>query len=250
MASIWYGVDPLAEKYPNVSGYTYCLGNPVKLIDPDGYSPISIFAKLAAKQGAKAAAKTILKRYITRKLKNYSSKKWAQHFADDALTAIDLATTESWWEYAIEVIPVAGDAFGGYKLTKQGQAVWKIIQRIKSRAAAIEKGLKGTSKLRKALGLTSGEAHHIIPVELLKENNVVQDAVAAGFDFNGVVNGVQATKHHGPHNEYTKMVRRALDDFKKTYPDYTPEQAKVFLENLAGDLKKNIQNNKNEFIRQ
>jgi hypothetical protein len=42
MASIWYGVDPLAEKYPYVSGYVYCTGNPIKLIDmlgeePDGY---------------------------------------------------------------------------------------------------------------------------------------------------------------------------------------------------------------------
>ncbi len=36
VASIWYGVDPLTEKYQNVSGYTYCLGNPVKLIDSDG----------------------------------------------------------------------------------------------------------------------------------------------------------------------------------------------------------------------
>ena len=36
MASIWYGVDPLTEKYPNVSAYTYCLGNPVRLIDTDG----------------------------------------------------------------------------------------------------------------------------------------------------------------------------------------------------------------------
>ena len=34
--SLWYGVDPMAEKYPNVGGYIYCVGNPVKLIDPNG----------------------------------------------------------------------------------------------------------------------------------------------------------------------------------------------------------------------
>ena len=38
-ASIWYGVDPLAEKYTNVGGYTYCLGNPIKLVDTDGKRP-------------------------------------------------------------------------------------------------------------------------------------------------------------------------------------------------------------------
>jgi len=33
---IWYSVDQLAEKYPNVSSYVYCMNNPVKYIDPDG----------------------------------------------------------------------------------------------------------------------------------------------------------------------------------------------------------------------
>ena len=36
ITSMWYGVDPLAEKYPNVSAFVYCMGNPVKLFDPDG----------------------------------------------------------------------------------------------------------------------------------------------------------------------------------------------------------------------
>ena len=36
MASIWYGLDPLAEKYATVGGFVYCIGNPVRLVDPDG----------------------------------------------------------------------------------------------------------------------------------------------------------------------------------------------------------------------
>jgi RHS repeat-associated protein len=36
---VWYGVDPLAERSPNVGGYVYCLGNPVVLVDPDGRIP-------------------------------------------------------------------------------------------------------------------------------------------------------------------------------------------------------------------
>jgi RHS repeat-associated protein len=34
--SIWLSVDPMADKYPSMSAYMYCAGNPVKLIDPDG----------------------------------------------------------------------------------------------------------------------------------------------------------------------------------------------------------------------
>jgi hypothetical protein len=35
-SSVWYSVDPLAHKYPNYSPYVYCMGNPVKYVDPDG----------------------------------------------------------------------------------------------------------------------------------------------------------------------------------------------------------------------
>ena len=34
--SIWLSVDPLADKYPGLSPYTYCADNPVKLVDPNG----------------------------------------------------------------------------------------------------------------------------------------------------------------------------------------------------------------------
>ena len=33
---IWLSPDPMQLKYPHVSSYAYCMGNPLKLIDPDG----------------------------------------------------------------------------------------------------------------------------------------------------------------------------------------------------------------------
>ena len=34
--SLWYGVDPLAEKYPSIGGYSYCAGNPIIRIELNG----------------------------------------------------------------------------------------------------------------------------------------------------------------------------------------------------------------------
>ena len=34
--SIWFSVDPLSDKYPNLTPYAYCANNPVRFVDPDG----------------------------------------------------------------------------------------------------------------------------------------------------------------------------------------------------------------------
>ena len=34
--SVWLSVDPLSDKYPTMSPYTYCANNPIMMVDPDG----------------------------------------------------------------------------------------------------------------------------------------------------------------------------------------------------------------------
>ena len=36
LMTMWLSVDPLADKYPNISPYNYCMWNPAKLVDPNG----------------------------------------------------------------------------------------------------------------------------------------------------------------------------------------------------------------------
>ena len=43
--SIWLSVDPLAEKFPGVSPYTFCLNNPLIYVDPDGRTPYPVLDK-------------------------------------------------------------------------------------------------------------------------------------------------------------------------------------------------------------
>ena len=33
---MWLSVDPLSDKYPNISSYAYCAWNPIKFYDPNG----------------------------------------------------------------------------------------------------------------------------------------------------------------------------------------------------------------------
>jgi RHS repeat-associated protein len=40
--SLWYGVDPMAEKALSWTPYNYCLNNPIRLVDPDGRTPYPI----------------------------------------------------------------------------------------------------------------------------------------------------------------------------------------------------------------
>ena len=40
--SKWLSPDPLSDKYPEISPYSYCNWNPVKYIDPDGRDVISV----------------------------------------------------------------------------------------------------------------------------------------------------------------------------------------------------------------
>ena len=40
--SIWLSVDPMSDKYPSLSPYTYCANNPVKLVDPNGETFVGV----------------------------------------------------------------------------------------------------------------------------------------------------------------------------------------------------------------
>ena len=53
-------MDPLAEKTPGVSPYAYCMGNPVRYVDPEGKSAWSKLGKAAFKV-TKAVAKNGVK---------------------------------------------------------------------------------------------------------------------------------------------------------------------------------------------
>ena len=36
----WLSVDPMTDKYPNISPYNYCMWNPIRLVDPNGMDTV------------------------------------------------------------------------------------------------------------------------------------------------------------------------------------------------------------------
>lgn len=95
------------------------------------------------------------------------------------------------------------------------------------------------------MGLEPGlEAHHLIPIEALKKLEVVQAAVTAGFDINGVLNGIAASRntHLVGHREWNIMVMDALRNWAERHPGYTNQEARQYIEHeliphLANEFK-------------
>ena len=45
LMTMWLSVDPMADKYSNVSPYNYCMWNPIKLVDPEGMDTVYVNAE-------------------------------------------------------------------------------------------------------------------------------------------------------------------------------------------------------------
>jgi hypothetical protein len=94
--------------------------------------------------------------------------------------------------------------------------------------------VKNRHELRTSLGLTDTavQAHHIIPVEVLKSNRVIQSAVAGGFEFNGIRNGLGLRQkiHLGGHDAYNELLEQRLSAWALKNPNYTPSKARNFIE--------------------
>jgi hypothetical protein len=161
---------------------------------------------------------------------------------------------------AISMVPIVGDALGkGTKYTIKATKFFKVGERVFQSAkqsalyeimykaygnsskiadAIWDAGRGGANKLAKALGTkgTGKIAHHIIPVGVLTDNKVVQEAIEEGFDFNGIINGIGLDKAFHPtnHFDYSEGVNKLIDATREAFPDLS---SKEVVEKVATQLK-------------
>ena len=114
----------------------------------------------------------------------------------------------------------------------------------------VQNTIKNRGGLRGTINGTTAtqDAHHIIPVQLLKENDVVKKAVEGGFSFNTSANGLGIEKYvkatgagrHGPHPSYTNQIRNYLTRWANDNPGFTPQMARDELADVVNAVKNKI----------
>ena len=209
-------IDPKAESFYHISPYAYCAGDPVNLVDPDGEFPDIIWDVANFIIGAKSFAK------------NISEGNFKEALVDFGGMTLDLTCAA-----------FPGVTAGVSTLIQATRSGVKLAAKYSDEAVNLALTGARNGKLRKALGLKpgSGDAHHIIPVQLLKEEEVVKSAVTAGFDFNGAINGIEVMQHHGSHQNYTEAIRTRIKKWMEKNKNYTPEDAKDFIEELTTEFR-------------
>lgn len=204
----WDRVDPLCEKYYSISPYAYCHNNPAMFVDPDGNSPLSALIKATAKQGVKAGIKSYVKNNIERRLKNYMSKDMLKQFAkdaDDVMGTLD----NSWWENALELVPVAGDIYGSTKFVKQVTKAYDKLQDLEN---------KYVGEIYKSL--PKGQRDKFVKNMRSKGVADARKDQAKGLDVGGDVKYEKGGKTDGHHTEKVsenpdKMTDPRTIEFKK-----------------------------------
>ena len=136
--SIWLSVDPMAAKYPSLSSYVYCADNSIKLIDPNGESPIKPIKTIIniIKKAYEIYKKT--GRLTPKALKNAGLEEIID-IAGDLYTIFD---SESSY---LDIIKASVDLFVGTELNKKGEKA--VVESASNIANKVKR--EASAKLRK-----------------------------------------------------------------------------------------------------
>jgi hypothetical protein len=108
---------------------------------------------------------------------------------------------------------------------------------------AVAEAIMQRPNLRDNLGITDKrEAHHLIPVEILKKQGMMRLLVESGWNFNSRINAIALDRgFHGNHPNYTLYVAKEIEDWVNSNGSSNTDAFKTHVESrLLNDLRAKI----------
>ncbi|MBP5548499.1 MAG: RHS repeat-associated core domain-containing protein [Bacteroidales bacterium] len=98
LSGLFLSIDPMSDKYPNISPYAYCAWNPVKLVDPNGMD--TIFVNNEARKIFNSVYDRVSKEVdrLERKQKTTSSQYQSLKKMKDAFTDVINSSTKFYFK--------------------------------------------------------------------------------------------------------------------------------------------------------
>ena len=267
-----WNVDPMSKMFAFRSGYTYADNSPIEKIDVDGNADVTyavVFDKdgyrtkfavenpeLSAGKKRSATGQFIHDKYV--ELKGWWKSRTAAH---DVLQVTDfddysvILTKEhiggeeaDLLDMGIATVTLAAPYAGGSKYIRKALSRVEYLKHLKLGGLSdnVAKAIVDRGTLRATMKITDATkiAHHLIPVQALKNNKVAQMAVDAGFDFNSATNGYALDKAvHGSHKAYNDFVTNQLETWAKKNENegYSAIDARKYIQNdLLPTLEKHV----------
>ena len=241
ITSVWYGIDPLTEKYPDVSAYVYCAGNPVKLVDSDGRRPTDREAALISNQVYDGKCKLegdwelYGKRYQLENGLTYAVYKKGEgknteyvlafggthEFADcveDIKQVLGMPSPQ--YGMAKELGEKFSNNFTGYDLTIVGHSLGGGLATVASMATEIEAITFNSAALHKntiiELGLINAPTHQIKNI-IYKGDIVTSGQLVLKMPLQGTNKFVgPRKKHYTPYIQFKNhFIKSVIDQLKK-----------------------------------
>ncbi|MEJ2118275.1 MAG: hypothetical protein P8Y36_10415, partial [Alphaproteobacteria bacterium] len=105
----------------NLNGFGYAHQSPLVMKDADGNSPVSWAAKKLTFKGIKHATRRLMMKQIHRRMYKMRRSGVARRIGERGMEAVDQAFNAlegNWAEFALEMVPYAGDGYTIGKLTR------------------------------------------------------------------------------------------------------------------------------------
>jgi RHS repeat-associated protein len=107
--SLWLGTDPMQGKYPGISPYAFCMGNPVKFVDPDGrklkltsfdtYTDLSVIASTLPMEYRKYLSLNGL--YVDKDLLNFGYQLHGDKVGENYKSLLEIVESDKTVEFAL-----------------------------------------------------------------------------------------------------------------------------------------------------